>query len=74
MHTADKYKKIFAQKLVDTVDFDKAFNKAVWIAYNDGLLDGLSDVRIDKTCVIAEVEKILDLPKQSNGTQLTLNL
>lgn len=59
MHTADRYKEIFAEKLTATADFDKAFNKAVWIAYNDGLLDGLSDVRVDKTRVIAEVEKVL---------------
>lgn len=74
MHTADQYKEVFAKKLLETGDVDKAFNKAVWIAFNDGLRDGLMDNRADKTQILAEVEKILGLPKQSNGTQLTLDL
>lgn len=42
MVTTDKFKKVFADKLQATGDMDKAFKKAVWIAFNEGILEGLT--------------------------------
>lgn len=74
MNTADEFKKIFNDKLISSGDMDKAFNKAIWIAYNEGLLEGLSDTRENKERVIDEVLKVLKRPKQSNGMSLSLGL
>lgn len=42
MITADKIKQVFIEKFQRTGDMDAAFGKAVWMAYTEGLLEGLT--------------------------------
>ena len=65
MTTTDQFKTVFANKLTATMDFDAAFKKAIWIAYNEGLLAGLSDTRQEKTKLIQDVSTILQRGYQS---------
>jgi hypothetical protein len=57
MVTADKFKKVFAAKLLATGDMDEAFQKAIWIAFNEGILEGFTVTNQD--VVKPKVEAIL---------------
>lgn len=59
MMTLEQCKEIFIEKLKSTGDMDAAFGKAIWIAYNRGLIDGMNDARSDKTKVIERAEHIV---------------
>ena len=55
-----KFREVFAKKLLASNDFDAAFGKAVWLAFNEGLKEGLQDTRADKTVCVANVEEVLE--------------
>lgn len=57
MVTADKFKKVFTDKLLATGDMDEAFKKATWIAFNEGILEGFT-VK-DQEAMKPKVEAIL---------------
>lgn len=59
MVTLDSLRKVFAKKLVTDNDMDAALGKVVWLAYNEGLKDGLSDTRTDEAKLLVSVESIL---------------
>jgi hypothetical protein len=54
-----QFRKVFADKLLATNDFDAAFGKAIWLAFNEGLKEGLQDTRQDKARCLQEVESVL---------------
>lgn len=72
MNTLKQYKEVFIEKLKSSGDFDDAFGKAIWIAYNQGLHDGLTDTRADKTKVLVTVSDLVssafDKVNTSNST------
>lgn len=53
MITTSQIYQVFNSKLAKTNSFDEAFNKAIWVAYTEGVLDGLTTTNpeniIDKT-------------------------
>lgn len=42
MKTLTDFRDVLAEKLLRTNSLDEAFSKAVWMAYNEGLLAGLT--------------------------------
>lgn len=46
---------------------DAAFGKAIWVAYTQGLVDGLTDARPDKSEVIDAALEILDSALRSRS-------
>ena len=60
MVSADKYKKVFVEKLLVTNDFDLAFKKATWMAFNEGMLEILKDPNINREVLLRKVQKILE--------------
>lgn len=59
MNTLTDFKEVFVEKLKSTGSFEEAFAKAIWIAYNQGLLDGLEDKRANRDNAIAAVKDIV---------------
>lgn len=53
MITTDELLQIFSEKLLKTGSFDKAFLKATWRAYQEGIKDG--SVRADQ--LMKEIER-----------------
>jgi hypothetical protein len=57
MNTVDQFRRVFAEKLQHTSNMDEAFAKAVWVAYTEGLLEGLTTKHPEH--IITAVEKVL---------------
>lgn len=60
-----QFRAVFAAKLSQSNNFDEAFGKAIWMAYNEGLLAGLKDTREDKSRAVQDVSKVLERGYQS---------
>ena len=53
------FRQVFADKIAAGGNFDEAFGKAIWMAYNEGVLAGLSDTREDKSNTVTGVQEVL---------------
>lgn len=53
------FRQVFANKISEGANFDEAFGKAIWMAYNEGLLAGLQDAREDKAHAVEGVQEVL---------------
>ena len=51
MITVGELRKVFSEKLERTGSFDAAFTKAVWVAFQDGMKEGLQEARDMGTAV-----------------------
>ena len=57
MYTTDQAVKVFIDKLTKTGSFDEAIGKVVWIAFNEGLLEGAQSDNKDN--LVAMTREIL---------------
>jgi len=60
MITADRIVAVYTEKLLSTGSMQEAFLKAIWVTYNEGMLEGMSITDGQKEACIAEIKKILE--------------